>query len=135
MQSNVREEESAKLRALYKERSVGISQAEFGKKFMIGSQSMVWQYLNGRLALNIDVARKFADALKVNISDFSPSLASKEFSTGGSNYRIAVNMHINPELKSAMLKIYADRKLKNQSLKQYELYEMAISDFVKKNGY
>lgn len=62
------------LKRLYEER-VKISQEEFGKKYDIGSQSMVCQYLSGRRPLNIEAAAKFARGLGCTIYDISPEMA------------------------------------------------------------
>ena len=51
------------------------SQIEFGEDSGIGSQGMVYQYLQGKRPLNIIAATKFAAAIGCKISDFSPSLA------------------------------------------------------------
>jgi transcriptional regulator with XRE-family HTH domain len=51
-----------------------MSQEEFADKFEIGTQGMVWQYLNGYSPLNLEAAIKFARALRCTIGDFSPSL-------------------------------------------------------------
>lgn len=55
-----------------------ITQAEFAKRYKVGSQSMLWQYLNGRNALNLKVAVKIAAGLGVAVSDFSPRLAREQ---------------------------------------------------------
>ena len=68
-------EEAGKLKALFSERN-RISQLAFGQKFEIGSQGMVWQYLNARAPINLDAALKFARALDCSVADFSPRLAS-----------------------------------------------------------
>jgi transcriptional regulator with XRE-family HTH domain len=52
----------------------GLTQREFGKKYAIGSQSMVAQYLNGDRPLNFDAAVKFAEALGVTVYDISPEM-------------------------------------------------------------
>lgn len=67
-------EDAARLKALYQERAT-LSQAEFGARFGIGSQGMVWQYLNGRRPLNHRAAEAFATGLNIQITDFSPTLA------------------------------------------------------------
>jgi len=67
-------EDAARLQRLFKEKSK-LSQEEFGAKFEIGSQGMVWQYLNGRSPLNLNAAIKFAHGLGVKVVDFSPTLA------------------------------------------------------------
>lgn len=56
-------------------RSAGLSQERFGLEFDIGSQGMVWQYLNGHRPLNLSVALKFARGLNVPVETFSPRLA------------------------------------------------------------
>lgn len=69
-------DDARRLRGLWEARSSPkLSQAEFGAQFNIGSQGMVWQYLNGRRALNPKAAAGFAVGLKCQVSDFSPRLA------------------------------------------------------------
>lgn len=68
-------DDAKRLKSLYDSTPHGLSQSDFGAKFEIGSQGAVWQYLNGRTALNVKAARAFADGLRCNVSDFSPSLA------------------------------------------------------------
>lgn len=68
-------EEAAALAKLFAEKA-DISQAEFGAKYEIGSQGMVWQYLNGHRPLNIGAATAFATGLGVKIPEFSPRLAA-----------------------------------------------------------
>jgi transcriptional regulator with XRE-family HTH domain len=72
-------EESATLKRLYEaaKRGHGLTQAEFGARYEIGSQGAVWQYLNGRTALNLKAATGFAKGIGCSVSDFSPSLASE----------------------------------------------------------
>jgi len=54
-----------------------ISQMEFGAKYGIGSQGMVWQYLNAHRPLNIKAAAAFARGLGVSVAEFSPTLAQQ----------------------------------------------------------
>ncbi|WP_454056063.1 S24 family peptidase [Cupriavidus sp. Marseille-Q8015] len=54
-----------------------MSQDEFGNRFEIGSQSMVWQYLNGKRPLNIRAATNFARGLDVSVEAISPRLADE----------------------------------------------------------
>lgn len=54
-----------------------LSESSFGEQMEIGSQGMVWQYLNGHTPLNIDAAEKFARGLECNISDFSQTLSRR----------------------------------------------------------
>ncbi|UEP42723.1 hypothetical protein [Burkholderia sp. B21-005] len=67
-------EEAAALAKLFEERS-DLSQGEFGARYGIGTQGMVWQYLNGRRPLNIAAATAFSIGLGVKIPSFSPRLA------------------------------------------------------------
>lgn len=63
------------LKKLYDERARdNLSQEEFGAEYGIGSQGMVWQYLNGYTPLNIEVACRFAEGLRCTISDISPEM-------------------------------------------------------------
>lgn len=71
----VHEAEAALLKKLFDERST-LSQAEFGAEYEIGSQGMVWQYLNARSPLNLSAALKFAKGLKCEIREFSLRLWS-----------------------------------------------------------
>lgn len=66
--------EAAALSSLFKACVKKQSQESFGAQFGIGSQGMVWQYLNGRRALNLKAAMGFAAGLQVDIGDFSPRL-------------------------------------------------------------
>jgi phage repressor protein C with HTH and peptisase S24 domain len=54
-----------------------MSQGEFGERFGIGSQGAVWQYLNGQIPLNAEAARRFAEGLRRQVSDFSPRIAEQ----------------------------------------------------------
>lgn len=69
--------DAERLRGAYKAAGHGLTQAEFGEKFHIGSQSMVWQYLSGTVPLNARSASEFARALGCKVSDFSPRLAAE----------------------------------------------------------
>ena len=71
-------EDAARLKALYesKKKSLGITQYTIADDLGI-TQGAVGHYLNGRNALNVDVASGFARLLQVSISDFSPSIAAK----------------------------------------------------------
>ncbi len=69
-------EDAERLRALFAERAAGISQAKFGERYGIGTQGMVWQYLNAHRPLNPKAAKAFADGLKLTLADISPKLAA-----------------------------------------------------------
>lgn len=68
--------EAEKLKKLFAASGHGLSQAEFGAHYEIGSQGAVWQYLNGRTVLNLKAARGFAAGIGCNVIDFSPRLAA-----------------------------------------------------------
>lgn len=71
-------EDAARLKALFEARAEPrISQMEFGAQFEIGSQGMVWQYLDGRRPLNISAAVAFARGLGVKVDQFSPTIAGQ----------------------------------------------------------
>ena len=63
------------LRRLY-DRRIGdsMTQKEFGRRYGIGSQSMVAQLLNGKKPLSIEAARKFAAAFDCTIYDICPAM-------------------------------------------------------------
>lgn len=67
-------QEAAKLLALW-EKTKPMSQQNFGLEFGIGSQGMVWQYLNAVAPLNLEAAVRFAKGLRCDVFDFSPRLA------------------------------------------------------------
>lgn len=70
--------DAERLKRLYDERvPSGMSQAEFGANYGIGSKAMVWQYLTGYRPLNFEAAAKFARGLKCTIADISPEMARK----------------------------------------------------------
>lgn len=68
-------EDAERLRARFDAQS--LSQQEFGGALGIGSQGAVWQYLNGKIALNLPVAIKFARGLGCSVEDISPTLAAQ----------------------------------------------------------
>lgn len=69
-------QDAARLKKLFEERSK-LSQLQFGEEFEIGSQGVVWQYLNGHIPLNLGAALKFASGLGVAVKAFSPTLAKQ----------------------------------------------------------
>jgi SOS-response transcriptional repressor LexA len=73
----VRAAEAEALRQLFEERAQGRSQEAFGAEFGIGSQGMVWQYLNAKRPLNLKAARGFARGLNVDIAAFSKRLSAE----------------------------------------------------------
>lgn len=71
-------DDARRLKALYesKKKDLGITQYSIADELGI-TQGAVGHYLNGRNALNVEVASGFARILQVPISEFSPSIASK----------------------------------------------------------
>lgn len=72
--------EAADLKALYLKHikhGLGWSQATFADRYDMGLQGNVSHYLDGRQRLNLVVARKFASAMGLPISSFSPRLAEE----------------------------------------------------------
>lgn len=71
-------EEAEKLRRIFDGRPhPRLSQAKFGDQYEIGSQGVVWQYLNARIPLNVEQAVRFARGLNCSVADFSPRLAAE----------------------------------------------------------
>lgn len=65
------------LKRLYEQRAPkGMTQEEFGATYNIGTQGMVWQYMNGHRPLNVEAAAKFARGLRCTIQDISPEMAA-----------------------------------------------------------
>lgn len=69
-------EESRRLREIWAATPEKPSQAVFGARFNIGSQSAVALFLNGTTPLSMKAAKGFADGLRCEVSDFSPRLAA-----------------------------------------------------------
>lgn len=76
--------ESQRLKALF-DQHAKVSQREFAATYQLGTPGNLWQYLNGRRALNLETAVKIAAGLGVRVSDFSPRLAEKQKSLAPSN--------------------------------------------------
>jgi len=136
--SNSKPSESDKLSALYKLNNGGLTQAEFGAKYGIGSQGMVSQYLHGVRPLNLEAAKKFAEGLRVRIADFSPRLTApveEESHTAYSHQeREMVSVLVKPELKGKMQLLKGRRALEDSRTKLYMLYEEAITDYLLRHG-
>lgn len=69
-------DDAARLKKLWEAGRPG-SQDAFGAEFKIGGQAAVWQYLSGRIPLNLLVAAKFAKGLGCALEDISPRLAEE----------------------------------------------------------
>lgn len=68
--------ESVRLKSIWDQRAK-ITQEKFGLKHEVGTQGMVWQYLNHRSPLNAKAAVAFAAELACDVADFSPRLAAE----------------------------------------------------------
>jgi SOS-response transcriptional repressor LexA len=68
--------DAARLKKLFADRAK-MSQEKFGQQFGVGTQGAVWQYLEGRIPLNLPVALKFAQGLECALRDISPKLADE----------------------------------------------------------
>lgn len=69
-------EDAERLKKLFEAHATKSQQA-FGLDSEIGTQGMVWQYLNARRALNLDALFKFAQGLGVEAKIISPTLWKK----------------------------------------------------------
>lgn len=70
-------EDAARLKELFDERWQGASQEKFANDFGIGTQGAVWQYLAGKIPLNMDALLKFCRGLKARAEEISPTLAKR----------------------------------------------------------
>ncbi|HHR6140836.1 TPA: LexA family protein [Providencia alcalifaciens] len=70
--------DAIRLKAIFesKKKELGLSQESLGDAIGMG-QSAVAQLLNGVNAINVENAAKLAEALKISVDDFSPSLAKE----------------------------------------------------------
>lgn len=83
-----------------------VSQMQFGADNDIGTQGMVWQYLNGERPLNIEAAERFARGLGVSISAFSPRLAQLARRAAQVAYPVdAQAANVRPDLAEAVLSL------------------------------
>lgn len=69
-------EDARRLKEIF-EANAKCSQEEFGRRFEIGSQGIVWQYLNARRALNTKDAAAFSKGLDISVDAFSPRIAQE----------------------------------------------------------
>lgn len=73
-------EDAARLKKLFlswqqQQKEVGAPVSQEGAAEQLGfNQSALSQYLNGRIPLNVDAARKFSDLLGQSVAEFSPRL-------------------------------------------------------------
>jgi transcriptional regulator with XRE-family HTH domain len=82
-----------KLKRLYEERvPPNMTQRDFGKRYGIGSQSMVAQYLNGDRPLNFEAAAKFSKGLGCTIYDICPDMVEEILPVLGKTWRRAATV-------------------------------------------
>lgn len=94
--SQQQQDDAARLRLLFDawKEAHGGSQAKAAAAGGFGSQGTVWQYLNGRIALNASAVLKFAKLLQCSPWEISPSIAAQYDLTkelGGVNREDAPN--------------------------------------------
>lgn len=116
-------QDSIRLRELFADRA-GMSQLEFGHKYDIGNQGMVWQYLNADKpngsVLNIPAAIKFAKGLHCRISDFSPSIQEEIDRIAGVATQATPANSGKPNIKTAESHLTKARDRISQSLTTHE---------------
>lgn len=71
------QEDAERLLRIYEKRKGALSQEEFADRSGLGTQGNVWQYLNGRIPLNVYAASAFAAGLQCSVEEFSPRLAAE----------------------------------------------------------
>jgi hypothetical protein len=54
-----------------------MTQEEFADEHLNGTQGLFFQYISGRIPLNLDAALKFSAGLGVPMAEFSPTLAER----------------------------------------------------------
>lgn len=105
--------ESRTLLNLWRGAGHGLTQAEFGARYGIGSQAAVGFFLNGKSPISMKAAKGFAVGLGCSIADFSPRLArdaadAGAVASGGASLPTARHAILPPDIAGA-LKILADR--------------------------
>lgn len=69
-------EDAKRLKDLF-DQNAKTNQTEFAIRQGIGTQGMLWQYMNARRPLNLAVVASCAEGLGVSIDDISPTLAAQ----------------------------------------------------------
>lgn len=74
-------DDAAKLEKIFQRKKLisngKLTQLDFGATSEIGTQGAVWQYIRGRIPLNVTACYKFARSLGCYICEFSPTLADQ----------------------------------------------------------
>lgn len=123
-------DDATRLKALFEARKGRFSLEEFGRRFEVGSQSIVSQYLNAQRPLNIQTAVAFAKGLDVEIGDFSPRLADeirRSTSTiSESVWRAAAGSEVGLSLSDRLQLVMAEQKLSIDALAALLSVETAV---------
>ena len=90
------------------------TQAVFGEKYEVGTQSAVGQFLRGESPLSLKAARGFATGLGCRIADFSPRLAKEAEQLSG-----LVNLPDGPAAELV-------RRIETASPETVKLIELAL---------
>lgn len=78
-------EEAQKLKELFEgyvqkqaQKGVKVTQAGFAAAAGLGSQGLLWQYLNARIPLNLRAGLQFVKGIGCRLEEFSPRLATEQ---------------------------------------------------------
>lgn len=126
--------DAERLRAIFNSNST-VSQREFGEKYRIGSQTLVWQYLNGKKALTRQIAERFAEGLGVSVSDFSPALfeeSAKKSRNNNAEGTVLVSFRVDHASKAKMQQLVGIRNLRNPgaNVKMGDLWMEAVAEYI-----
>jgi len=95
-------EDAARLRAIYDSR-VMTSQQVFAETSGLGkTQGAISHFLQGRTALHLGAALKFARALRCSVADFSPTL-SDQLGSASDNQVLQLHAKLSPEDQQLVL--------------------------------
>jgi hypothetical protein len=103
-----------------------LTQGEFGYRYEIGSQGMVWQYLHGATPLNLKAVMAFAVAMDCRVEDISPeagkAVALVTPEAPKEHFPAIERMPGHPEVRERL------REALPESLKQYVGWKSAPID-------
>lgn len=110
-------DEADRLRAIWDKRDPKISQLKFANDYEIGTtQGILWQYLRGRIPLNVDVAIKFARGLKCNVEDFSPRLEAERQRLSAAGGALVIPKDLAPGTAQEILNLSSELSVAQQRL-------------------
>jgi len=125
-------QDATRLKVLFEQLSNKLTQEEFGKKYGIGTQSMVSHYLNGKAPLTKRAANQFAIGLGVSVAEFSTLLSGSMANTN--MVRVPVTIQLKPEIRGKMMQIAGARSCSGKAVPLYEVYEEALLEYLTKHG-